>query len=513
MQSAQRVRASFVLAAGLVVASCGGGGGGSPPPPPPSPAAVVASASASAASVQEGQPFSVDASASTTNTGSALTYAWSQIAGPTITISNPNTAKLDLNAPEVAADEQAQFRVTVNAGAVVSQATVNVTFSNIAQTPTYGGGAQVLATATFTIPVRRVFGDGGWGMAGVAATPADPLSFLDFSTSPTGELLVAPSQLENLPQAAIVRRVAPLPNAGTDTHFAILQEATNRFRIMTRTITGAILPRAGSDFLINAPCGFSHGFARGGRAFYVGTRTGFSVYNFSFVGMPPFFSGSITTGKPFCALVAPRVTITGAEFPDTVVAPFSPEYFDVIALDATTNRLHIFRHSGPPGGFANYSEISSVPVQLNATKPLQLVHAVEISLLGGIGFNSAMAMVFSDGTHAGEHRLVVVGFDAAHTLVQETYPLGLGIPVQVFTDNLDSDTLQPEIVILKSTSPQVEIYETTSVAGGVSPLTGPAYLEVGLGATQAARSLMMNLQGMTVVFPEKKQVKVIDSLP
>jgi hypothetical protein len=518
MQSAQRVGASFLLASSLAVASCGGGGGGGPPPPPPPPpAAVVAAASVSAASVQEGQPFSVDASASTTNSGSPLTYAWTQIAGPAVTMANPNTAKLDLSAPEVTADAPAQFRVTVNAGALVSQATVNVTFANIAQTPTYNGGAQVLATVNFNIPVRRVFGDGGWGIAGASLTPTDPLTFLDFSTSPTGELQVAPSQLENLSLATVVKRVAPLPGAGTDTHFGILDEAANRFRIMTRTAAGAILPRAGSDFFVQSPCWFSHGFWRGGRAFYVGTRTGFSVFNFAFLPpTPPSFAGSVVSQKPFCAVIAPRVTIHGTEFPDTAPtpAPFTPEFFDVIALDQSRNEFNIYRNSGAISGVANYQQLGQpVPVQLNATKPLQLKGLVEISQLGGIGFNTGMALIFSDGVHAGEHRLVIVGFDANHTLVQQTYNLGLGVPVQVFTDNLDGDTLQPEIVVLKSTSPQVEIYETASTAGGVTPLTGPSFLEIGLGATQAARSLMMNLPGMTVVYPEKKQVKVIDNLP
>lgn len=446
-----------------------------------------------------------------------MTFSWTQVSGPTVTIANPNTAKLDLNAAEVTADEAAQFRVTVNAGALVSQATVNVTFANIAQTPVYNGGAQVLATVDFSVPVRRVFGDASWAIAGVSATPTDPLSFLDFSNAPSGGLQVAPSQLENLPTAAIVKRVAPLPGAGTDTHFGILEEAANRFRIMTRTAVGAILPRAGSDFSVQSPCWFSHGFWRGGRAVYVGTRTGFSVFNFAFLPpTPPSFAGSVVSQKPFCAVIAPRMTISGAEFPDTAPtpAPFTPEFFDVIALDQSANAFHVYRHTGGATGIANYQQVGApIPVQLNATKPLPLMGLTEISLTGGIGFNTAMALIFSDGAHAGEHRLVIVGFDASHTLVQNTYSLGLGVPVQVFTDNLDGDTLQPEIVVLKSTSPQVEIYETASTTGGATPLTGPAFLEVGLGATQAARSLMMNLQGMTVVFPDKKQIKVIDSLP
>jgi hypothetical protein len=130
-----------------------------------------------------------------------------------------------------------------------------------------------------------------------------------------------------------------------------------------------------------------------------------------------------------------------------------------------------------------------------------------------MGIDTGMALVFSDGTHAGEHRLVIVGFDASHNLVQNTYNLGLGVPVQVFMENLDGDAFNPEIAILKSTSPQVEIYESTVTTGGLASLSAPSFLEVGLGATQAARSLLLGLQGMSVVFPEKKQIKVVGAAP
>lgn len=441
-----------------------------------------------------------------------MTYAWAQVAGPAVTISNPASATLNLTVPEVTADVAAQFQVTVTGSGVTAQATATVAFANIAQTPMYNGGAQVLKTLSFDQPVRRIFGDQTWAIAGVSATTSDPLTFLDVSALPSGELQTATSQLASLPQAAITRRVSTLINAGTDNHFAIVDEAANRFRIMARTAAGLVQPRASSDFSLTAPCGFSQGSVRGGTAFYVGTRTGFAVYYFG-SSLGPSLVASVNTGKPTCVLVSPRLTLSAAEFPDTVLPPpgsFQPEYFDTITLDSAANTLSVYHYVGPGTG---YQSLSTVPVQLNATKPLQLVAWTELASYGAIGFNTGMAMVFSDGTHAGEHRLVVVGFDSTHTLVQTTYNLGLGVPVQVFTENLDGDTANPEIVVLKSTSPQVEIYETGSTTGGVTPLTGPFYLEVGLGAVQAARSLLIGQTGMSVVFPEKKQIKVVGSLP
>lgn len=516
-QTVKRVRVAGAAAIAFAVAACGGGGGGSPPAPPapppgPPPPVVSTSVVLSATSVQEGQPFTLNASGSSVSTGAAVTYAWTQVSGPAVTISNPTSATLNLVVPEVTADTAAQFQVSVTGSGVTGIANANLTFANIAQTPMYNGGSQVLRTLSFDQPVRRIFGDQTWAIAGVSPNATDPLTFFNVSALPSGDLQATTSQLANQAQATQTRRVTSLPNEGTDKHFAVLDEAGNRFRIMARTAAGLVQPRTSSDFSVTAPCGWSHGSVRGGTAFYVGTRTGFGVYYFG-SSLAPSLVASVNTGKPTCVLVSPRMQIAGGEFPDTVFPPpgsFRPEYFDTITLDTSNNSLTVYHYFS---GTLAYEPSLTTPVQLNATKPLQLVAWTELAYLGGVGANTGMALVFSDGMHAGEHRLVVVGFDATHTLVQTTYNLGLGVPVQVFTENLDADSANPEIAILKSTSPQVEIYETGSTTGGVTPLAGPYYLEVGLGAAQAARSLLIGQTGMSVVFPEKKQIKVIGSLP
>jgi len=67
--------------------------------------------------------------------------------------------------------------------------------------------------------------------------------------------------------------------------------------------------------------------------------------------------------------------------------------------------------------------------------------------------------------------------------------------------------------VLKSSSPQVEIFEPTG-QGNLLNLTGPFYLEVGLGASSAVRTRALNgLFGMMIAYPDKKQVKVIGVLP
>ncbi len=519
LTTTKRVRVAGAAAIAFAVAACGGGGSSPPPPAPPPPGppppVVTAVAASSATSVQEGQPFTLNASGSSVSTGAGVTYAWTQVSGPAVTISNPTSASINVSVPELTADTTAQFQVSVTGSGVTAQATTTVTFANIAQTPVYNGGSQVLRTLSFDQPVRRIFGDQTWAMAGVSANAADPLTFLDVSALPSGELQATSSQQGPLASATQTRRVMQLPNAGTDKHFAILDEAANVFRVSTRTAAGLVQPRANSAFTVTAPCGFSHGSLNGGASFYVGTRTGFEVYGFNVLNTAPSRVAVMTNGRPACALVSPRLTLDGNEFPDTVLPStgnnsFTPRFFDAVTLDTSNNTLNVYQYFT---GFSQYQLSSSTPVSLNASKPLQLVAWTELASYGSIGINTGMALVFSDGTHAGEHRLVVVGFDSTHTLKQTTYNLGLGVPVQVFTENLDGDNANPEIAILKSTSPQVEIYESGSTTGGVTPLSGPFYLEVGLGATQAARSLLIGQAGMSVVFPEKKQIKVVGSLP
>jgi hypothetical protein len=504
MQQA-RVRASFVLAAGLAFASCGGGGGGSPPPPPPPPAAVVvANAIASATSVQEGQPFSVTGSGTTTN-GMPLTFAWTQVAGPAVAIANPNTATLDLNAAEVTADTVAQFRVTATAGGQTAAATIAVTFADIAQTPVYNGGSQVLATATFTTPVRRVVGEFDYGLAGIANGPNDPLTFVDFSLSPSSQLQVAPSQLGSLPQSALMKpsSISYPGSFGGSRQISVLEEDANRFRIFTRSLTGMI--STGVDLSISRPCGFSHGTVVSGSGLYIGQRTGFSVIYAG--GATPVVSKTVSTGQPFCALLAPRTTIGGGPFGGTF-----PAYLDAVALDTDTNVLNVFSFPNA-GSVGDYQLRQQVPVQLNTTAPLKLAAWAQVDPFGSITAPSAMALVFTDGVHNGEHRLVIVGFDASKNIVQQTYNLGLGVPVEVFSDNLDGDFAFPEIVVIKSTSPQAEIFEPTGGGGAVLPLGSPKYLEIGLGAASAFRTGLFGLPGMTIAFPEKKQVKVVAAAP
>lgn len=425
------------------------------------------------------------------------------MSGPAVTIANPNAAKLDLSAAEVAADSSAQFRVTVTAGGASAQATTSLTFSNIAQTPSYGT-PQTFATVSFSAPVRKVFGgDLNLALAGYAANTTDPLTFLDFSLSGANTLQVTPSQLGALPQNAIMRMsslyIAP---AIADQQFAVAEEEADRVRVFTRASTAAITTRA--SITLADPCALSNMRLSPGTAILVGQRSGFS---FVLGGTGPIFiDKTVSTGRPLCALVAPGPTLAGF----ALNGP-SPVYPHVIGLDSGTNELVVYSPS-TLGADAVYAASQVTPVQLNATKTLTLAAWAPLDGVG-IGGPNGMALVFTDGAHNGEHRLVVVGFDAARTLVQNTYSLGLGVPIEVFGDNINGDGRYPEVVVIKSTSPQAEILEPPTGALGYTSLGTAKFLEIGLGASSAFRSGIFGLQGVTVAFPAKSQVKVIGVSP
>ncbi len=103
-------------------------------------AAPVANAGA-AQTVNEGAAVTLSGSG-TDSDGTIASYAWTQTAGPTVTLNNANTATATFTAPQVTADTVLTFRLTVtdNQGATGS-ATTNVTVRNVAT------GSDLIVTA------------------------------------------------------------------------------------------------------------------------------------------------------------------------------------------------------------------------------------------------------------------------------------------------------------------------------------------------------------------------------
>jgi hypothetical protein len=493
VENMRRVRASFVLAAGLAVASCGGGGGGSPPaaPPPPPPTVVVANASASAASVQEGQPFSIDASASTVTNGSAPTFAWTQVSGPQVTIASANTAKLDLTAVEVTADTVAQFRVTVTSGTVTSQATVDVTFANIAQTPVFATltpAANTTFNASFSGAVETILGNWSFGLVGTTTAAGGPITLSGFQQ--TGiQVIATVAPFAGSFTQPVKFDMDPSQPIGTSFDFdapfmMIMEESANRFRVVRKSPGGAYaLPFM--DRTISRPCGTFYPFvdppAAGGNTVIIGQREqGFSILSLDAAGT---LYQQVSTGKSLCTLVTAETPVNSTS--SSYIGVPQPAMPDVIAIDTTANTVYRF---GASTGDPNLYELKAeAPVQLQSTAPLNFVAATPIRFVDTAGSyfgHAGLALVYTDGQHAGQHRLVLVGLTATgHNIFQSTRSWTTGVPSDVIQDNLDGDS-RPEIVVISSSSPQAIVFETTSSMPVSLPLT-PSFVEIGLGATEA----------------------------
>lgn len=536
-----RVRAAL-LAALAVCSACGGGGGSggggdgtgvvTPPPAPPvgppvgppSPPAVVvtARAVASAASVQEGQPFTLDASTSSEAGGATLTYTWTQISGPAVAIAAPSSAVLNLNAAEVSADTKAEFRVTAASGAVSSVATVEVTFTNIAQTPVFMNldlAANALLNATYPAAIATIVGNWTFGLVGTTPAGGGPITFTQFQTTGSTSVQVSPvSPFAGTFSQPATFFLSQTRVGGTNPFdferpwLTVTEETANRYRVFEKTAGGSFGAPI-QDISMDRPCTTEVTYAGPPSAITMNTYVGQRGHGFTIVSQGGTILQQVNTGQSFCVLAAVRAPISAN---GGGLAGPTPDFPDLLAVDTVANTIAHFSASGTP---AQYTLKSQAPVRLSSTTgALKFVAATKIWAKDAYGEwlpVSGLALVYSDGRHQGEHRLVMAGLDSGRVIRQETHTWTLGVPSDVILDDLDNDRY-PEVIILSSTSPQAMVYEMNDRFVPAIPndiAATPSFIEIGLGATKALPTMsnILSLEGLVVAYRDKSEVKLFYS--
>jgi len=514
--SVVRARAAL-LAALTLCAACGGGGGGGgggtvvgggggPPPPPPGPPAVTITtrAEASPTTIKEGRPFTLSSAGSAASDGSTLTYAWSQVSGPAVTIASPNSPQLTLVAGEVTTDTPAQFRLMTRTGAVQSETLVNVTFANMNQLPTFRNGSVEISRAKLDVKPRVLMRLTRGLLLGSSEQPTDPLQLSQIG-SYASELRPMPLKLPTLQSTALFDTIrihmpaGPITTSGPN--LVVLDESDNRVRLFASPNSDGEV-WAGPELTIDKPCVAAKTTDFSAPAMVIGQKTGFTVVESVFA--TPTIRRSQITDEPVCVVLSPRAPIDRPVFSGS-----SSSYVDVVTFNPETNMISVYR---PGSGSPPYHMTQRVQAQLNTSKPLKLV----AWSTGDNLVENAMALVFSDGEYEGEHRLVIVGVDETHALVQRTHSWTGAAPETVVLTDLTGD-LFPEVMIFSRDSPQAVVFEATTRASySIGPLGPPGYFEIGLGATAAVSeydSRAISAGGTMIAFADQKIIKVFNAAP
>ena len=154
--------------------------------------APIASAGA-AQTLTAGATANLNASDSYDPDGDALTFLWSQVSGPTVTINNPNSAFANFTAPALLTSTNLSFKVLVSDGQLSGSALVVITVQkqNLAPIANAGSPQTVQTTDIVTLDASGSFDPNGDQITYLWSQIGGPVAIMD-SNNMSHSRLVAP---------------------------------------------------------------------------------------------------------------------------------------------------------------------------------------------------------------------------------------------------------------------------------------------------------------------------------
>lgn len=193
----RQIKLGLILAgiATLLLGGCGGGGGGGSSSSSGGANTPPVANAGTAQTVNSGVTVTLNGTGSNDPGGSISTYAWTQTAGSSVTLSNATVAQPTFTAPAVATTTTLTFSLTVtdNRGASSSASTVNITVNpanalptaNAGPAQTVVGGAQVTLNGASSSDSDGTIAGFAWTQtAGTAVTLSNAATATPTFTAP-----------------------------------------------------------------------------------------------------------------------------------------------------------------------------------------------------------------------------------------------------------------------------------------------------------------------------------------
>ncbi|MEM6412682.1 MAG: hypothetical protein AAF683_14235 [Pseudomonadota bacterium] len=510
--------------AALALVACSGGDGGTtappaaaapPPPPPPvvsTNTAPVATITTDNATPDEGQPFMVDASGSSDPDNDALTFMWTQTAGPDLEITDPTSPILSFTAPEITETVSVTFQVEVSDGELFNTATVDVQLVNIVLEP----NTSRFGSAIFE---RQVDGNplGAIGLATPVVQPAGPdsLGFLSvlqsgnleftFANRVTGlsfssdlELLIPNAEEESRVKGEVVADLGLIFDGGP---FGILYALEG-----SGLLIGLEAIQTGLEFAyqvaLNIPM---EGICAVEDVNLFATDNGFLQQN------PGLFLGRRGMGLRLAEFPdglgsGTMVDVEVVGLPDTgslcemnrgSLSNLSGTLGDLLAIDVENLTYQVFLQDINASSFElSYSALPAMSLADDISDNLA-VRGFSSNLAGNS--SGLFAVAFSNGEHRGEHRLIIfretvdtISGDPAIRRpsmfeIVSDISWEVGIPSDVLVIDLGDDT-DADVVVTLESAPFAMLLENVSGQniGFDAQFNQPVFFEVGLGATEVS---------------------------